>query len=105
MAKLSKQEQEWGRMFDNSTNPQEIMELALKLGMEPFTLQEATEAAERHARIIARRTEPNELEKGFTELLLEAESTEDLKKKESLYAKIVEREIKHVQEGSNTIEF
>ena len=55
MAKLSRQEREWGRMFDNSTNPQEIMDLAVKLGMEPFTLQEATEAAERHARIIARR--------------------------------------------------
>ena len=37
-------------------------------------------------------------EKGFMELLREALATEDLTKKEAIYAKIVEQEMKRVQE-------
>ena len=46
MKQLSEQEQIWGKIMETSTNPQEIMETALKLQMTPFTLEEAQELAE-----------------------------------------------------------
>ena len=46
MKRLTKQQKEWGRIMETSTNPQEIIETAAKLEMEPFTLEEAKELAE-----------------------------------------------------------
>lgn len=97
MKQLSDQEKKWREILGTSTNPQEIIEMAAKLKMAPVTMEEAMEIAEMHKQ--------DGQEKGFTELLLEAEATEDLTKKEALYVKIVEQEIKHVQEGSGTLAF
>lgn len=96
MAKLSKQEREWMDRLDESTNPQEILELSKNLKMR-LTPDNAQTIAEAHARIIARRTVQGEPEKGFMELLLEAISTEDSTQKEAIYEKIVEQEIKRLQ--------
>ncbi len=98
MAKLSKQEQEWMRMLDEATTPQEVLGLSKKLNMK-ITPENAQIIADAHARIIARRTPQDEPKKGFMELLLEASATEDLTEKEAIYAKIEELEIKKEREA------
>ena len=48
MLKLSEQEKEWVRIMEESTNPQEIIETAAKLKMDPVTMEEAMEIVEMH---------------------------------------------------------
>ena len=55
MSKFSKQEHEWMDRSDESTNPQERLELSKNLKMR-FTPENAQTIADAHARIIARRT-------------------------------------------------
>ncbi len=92
MKRMTKQENDLMNIMRTSTDPQEIIETAAKLGPEPWTMEEAEDLAE-----INKSDEP---EKGFMELLLEALSTEDLTQKEAIYEKIVEQEIKRLQKES-----
>ncbi len=62
--KLSELEKEWVRIMDNSTDPQEIIETAAKLKMEPFTSEEAKDLAGMNERAQARRAE-REKEEGL----------------------------------------
>lgn len=92
MLRLTKQQKEWCRIMETSTNPQEIIETAAKLKMDPVTMEEAEEIAEMHKQ--------DGQEKGFMELLRELLATDDLTKKEAIYEKIVEQERKRVREAS-----
>ncbi len=55
MEKLSKQEQEWADRLDESTDPQEIMELGKKL-KSTYTPEVAAQVAELQRQLIAERS-------------------------------------------------
>lgn len=97
MAKFSKQELAWGKIMETSTNPQGLMETALKLKMKPFTLEEAKKLAALNQEIISLHVDQAEPEKGFIELVLESVFTEDLTKKEEIYNKMVAQELRSMQ--------
>lgn len=48
MKRLTKQQKAWREILATSTNPQEIIETAAKLDMDPVTMKEAEEIAELH---------------------------------------------------------
>lgn len=99
MKQLSEQERVWCEIMETSTNPEELMETAQKLKMKPLSLEKAKELVELNKRVLSLRTAQDEPKKGFMELLLEASATEDLKEKETIYAKIEELEIKKEREA------
>lgn len=97
MVKFSKQELAWGKIMETSTNPQELMETALKLEMKPFTLEEAKKLAALNREMNSLHIDQDEPEKGFVELVLESAFTEDLAKKEEIYNKLVAQELRGMQ--------
>lgn len=48
MKRLTDQERKWREILGTSTDPQEIIETAAKLEMDPVTMEEAEEIAEMH---------------------------------------------------------
>lgn len=46
MKRLTKQQKAWRKILETSTDPQEIIETAAKLEMDPVTIEEAEEIAE-----------------------------------------------------------
>ena len=89
MSESGKREIELMRQLRKSTSVQEILEKAKALNWD-FSEEEARE--------LLKLITPNEPEKGFMELLREALATDDLAKKEELFAKIEEQERKRVEQ-------
>lgn len=99
MAKVSKQELEWGKLLDKSTSPEEILDLGAKLQMK-FTPEKAAQLAELHKRSISLMSPQaqNEPEKGYLELLLKLVDTENSTEREAIYDEIAEHETRRMQE-------
>ncbi len=89
MSESGKREIELMRQLRKSTSVQEILEKAKALNWD-FSEEEARD----YLKLITR----NDPEKGFCELLREALATDDLAKKEELFAKIEEQERNRVKQ-------
>lgn len=84
MRRLSDQELAWRKLLETSTNPQEIIETAAKLKMDPVTMEEATEIAKMNQETIACHTAQNEKSRKETDRRDEKKATDSATEKLAL---------------------